>query len=99
MSETHNFLLAVGCPECGAAIGEECNDPDENHSARIHEFIENAGYQERLTAHLETLRGLASHGVHLDERESLYLTDPEIIALYGSLPPDAQVWYDTHNTN
>ena len=80
----------VGCPMCGARPGEECNDPDQTHSARIHEFIENAGYLDRREAHLEAHRDLASWGIRLDERDSIYLTDEEILGLYGSLPPREQ---------
>jgi hypothetical protein len=73
----------VGCPVCGAKPGEDCNDPHQNHEARVHEFIENAGYLDRLEAHLESHRDLATHGIRLDERESIYLTDEEILGIYG----------------
>ena len=76
----------VGCPECGVKPGEDCIDPYQNHGARVGAFIANAGYLDRLEAHLESHRDLASYGVVLDERESIYLTDEEIIGLYGSLP-------------
>jgi hypothetical protein len=72
------------CPGCGAPRGEACKaDFEEVHSARIHEFIENGSYLARRQAHMETCAAIKAAGINIDERESLFLTDEEILGIYG----------------
>ena len=78
------ILDGARCPQCGADKGQSCSDPDENHSARLHEFIENAGYLDRREAHLSGIAQLRARGLPVNERLSLFLTDEEILGLYGA---------------
>ena len=72
------------CPACGAVRGEECSPDDEGtHSARIHEFIENGSYLARREAHMEMHAGLKAAGCKISERESIFLTDEEVLGIYG----------------
>ena len=72
------------CPACGAVRGEECSPDDEGTCAgRIHEFIESGSYLARREAHMEMHVGLKQAGINTNERESLFLTDEEILDIYG----------------
>lgn len=72
------------CPACGAVRGEDCRPDDEGvHSARIHEFIETGSYLARREAHMEMHAGMKAAGLNISERESLFLTDEEVLGIYG----------------
>jgi hypothetical protein len=72
------------CPACGAVRGEECSPENEGtHSARIHEFIMNGSFLARRDAHMESCAAMKAVGVSVDERYSLFLTDEEILGIYG----------------
>lgn len=72
------------CPQCGAARGAECRaEFEEVHAARVHEFIENGSYRARRAAHAETYAAIKAAGINTNERESLFLTDEEILGIYG----------------
>lgn len=72
------------CPECEAVRGSACRaEFEEVHSARIHEFIENGSYRARRQAHAETCAAIKAAGININERESLFLTDEEILGIYG----------------
>lgn len=72
------------CPDCGAGRGEECRpDYEPLHTARLHEFITNGSYLARREAHMETCAAMKAVGIDVDERDSLFLTDEEILGLYG----------------
>ena len=72
------------CPGCGAPRGEVCiAENEEVHSARIHEFIVNGSYLARREAHMETCAAIKAAGINISERKSLFLTDEEILGIYG----------------
>ena len=73
------------CPECGAGRGEACRPDDEGvHSARVRDLIENGNYITRRQAHMEMHAGLKAAGCKISERESIFLTDEEVLGIYGA---------------
>lgn len=66
------------CNECGAKIGEECNDC-ANHSSRLHYFIENASLKNRFEAQNWTYFDLPDFlkKICFDEDDSIFLNEEE----------------------
>jgi hypothetical protein len=66
------------CDECGAKIGEECNDC-LNHSSRLHYFIEKAPLINRIHAQDWTYSESPKHlkKLMLEEEDSLFLNEEE----------------------
>lgn len=68
------------CEVCGACAGIACTPREEGvHGTRIEDFIENGTYEQRLEAHIWTVLGLRSRGVHVEWHDSIYLSDEELL--------------------
>jgi hypothetical protein len=74
------------CEECGAKIGEECNDC-ANHSSRIHYFIENAPLDLPLKAQSWSFNGFPDHlkKMCLEDNDSIFLNEEEYMVWKSTL--------------
>lgn len=79
------IIETTACPVCEAPVGEDCRPPDEMgvHGARIQQFIVDASFLARREAHMQNHAAIRAAGINISERESLFLTDEEILGIYG----------------
>ena len=90
-NKTNPINLFCSCEDCGAEVGEECDDC-RNHSSRIHYFMANAPLKNRIQAQNWTHSRLPDSAL----QDSLFLRREEFV-IWKKLKLGDKINYTTLN--